>query len=219
MKKLFLLLVFITFTAIVFGCSNNKAEINSYKTEAVTVIKSYADGKGKGNYSDDNWIMICKVVDDSKKGIELSKNKQEVDAAVGTAKILIDQACGEIDDMSIQLSEGLRLEILNLYQSWALSEFGHDYPFKGIEYFIYYGKYNEFYVIIFTGWYFLFRQDDIDGLDFSHPGAGEIYAINDDFGGTLKEAYEEGYLTRSELEEINKIHDGIFNSEDGKLKK
>ena len=95
--------------------------------------------------------MICKAVLQGKEAIEVATSESAVDTAVATAKASIDRVDEEIGDMGIQTDDELRLKILNLYQSWAISEFGQSYPFKGDEYFIYYGQHNGFYVLKFAG--------------------------------------------------------------------
>ena len=107
----------------------------------------------------------------------------------------------------------IRLKILNLYRSLVLAEGGQaDGPL--LEHFSYYGQYSGFYVFKFEGWSWGFgpREEYIDGLNFSRPGLHEIYALKEGFKGTLEEAYDEGYLKRSELEKIHEIHVELLRS-------
>jgi len=180
--------------------------LNEYKETAKINLDSYIEEKGISNYYSDNWQEITFAVANGKEAIDAAKTKSAVDNAVANAISKIDQ----VYIIEIYPNDELRLHILDLYHSWAISEFGH-VPSSEAEHFIYYGQYNGFYVLKFTGWYFSYYTEFIDELEFSRPGVGEIYAISEGNSGTLKEIYEAQYLTRSELEEIHRIHNAIFN--------
>ena len=118
----------------------------------------------------------------------------------------------KIYESGLPLEDEERLAILELCHNWAEIEFDGLYSFKGKNTFTYYGQYNGFYILKFTAWTFgVIKEEIIDGLNFSRHGSEEIYAISDDIGKTLKEAYEEGYLTRNELKEIHKMHMNIMD--------
>lgn len=116
----------------------------------------------------------------------------------------------------LPLEDETRYAIYELYNNWLASKYGENsrlnYSLKEQILFTYYGQYNGFYILLFSGWMFgSCKEEIIDGLDFSRPGSGDIFAISDDIGKTLKEAYEEGFLTRKELKEIHYVHLNVFN--------
>lgn len=202
-KRLCLLSITFMMTFLLTACTQ---VLNEYKETAKINLDNYVEEKGISNYYSDNWQEITFAVTHGKKAINAAKTKSAVDIAVETAINSIDQ----VYVREFYPDDEHRLHILDLYHSWALSEYGY-VPSSEAEHFIYYGQYNDFYVLKFTGWYFSCYTEFIDELDFSRPGVGEIYAISEDVGGTLKEIYEVGYITRSELEEIHRIHNAIYH--------
>ncbi len=110
----------------------------------------------------------------------------------------------------ILISDEKKAEILNLYQSWALEEYGEDFPHKDKNYFTYYGKHSGFYVVAFNDVDEPYYDEYIGGLDFAHPGEGTFYAVSDKVCGTLNNVYEAGHLTKTNLQEIYDIHTTLF---------
>jgi hypothetical protein len=203
LKKTYL--ISMLFVVIIRFTTCYKVALSEYKEIAKATLEAYAESKGEENYYDDNWRYIRFIVSDGKVEIDAAKSISAVDEIVSKAIDTIDQEYA----IEIPLSDELRLHILDVYCTWATSQFGDNYP--KYDYFYYYGEYSGIHVIKFAGWCFSYITEDIDGLDFSRPCVSEIYAVSEDVGGTLKEIYEAGYLTRTELEAIHEVHSAIFH--------
>lgn len=217
MAKNMAVLAIMSIIAVLFiGCANNNIaasfdyELAEYRKTAKADIQTYADSKIQKEYTADNRISICNIVSETFRKIDSMQAKSDIHMITMTSKALIDSLDLQLIDQGVPINDELRLEVGNLYKSWAISMYGQDYPWKDTDSFLYYGRYKDFHVLKYTGWYFSYHKEYIGGLDFSYPGVGDIYVVSETIGGTLKDLFERGYLTQIELEEINRIHIAIF---------
>lgn len=90
-KMLSTVMVFIMVISLfmVAGCQQSN-ELAEYKAAAKTGIETYAEDKGRSNYSEGNWSAITGHVEDGKAAIDAATDKAQVDIAVGAAKQKID---------------------------------------------------------------------------------------------------------------------------------
>ncbi len=193
---------------MLFSLAACKTDIDlaSYKTDAKVAIQNYADAR-KGDFSSDDWTIVCNIVTMGKKTVDVAESKTDVNTVVNDTKNAIDEVEMERDD---GLNYEIRSEIINwsylyldLGQSNGVTR--EDIGSWWIDY--YYGQYNGFHIFHFRVWGFgLELETVIDNLSFKSRGTLEILAVKENCGMPLKELYEDGHITRADLEEIYKIH-------------
>ena len=89
--KIFNLIVVLIMMQGVFGLTGcNEISLVEYKTTKSTKLQEYADAKGRDNYTEDGWAVICKAVEDGKKAIEDATTKPAVTKAFNEATVVID---------------------------------------------------------------------------------------------------------------------------------
>jgi len=93
-----LLAVFMFSSCIVPDVPDNG--LAAYKTTAQAELEAYAESKGEGNYTAENWAAIEGFVADGKAAVDAAADRAGVDAAVAAAKEAIDD---------VSLKEELRL--------------------------------------------------------------------------------------------------------------
>ena len=89
MKKVSFMII-VVLLLMVFGltaCNNDT--LDAYKTVGKTAIETYAQER-KCNYSEDNWTVVCGIVEAGKTAIDEVKSKPAVDNAVATVIVEID---------------------------------------------------------------------------------------------------------------------------------
>ncbi|HPX84318.1 MAG TPA: hypothetical protein PLW60_03625 [Bacilli bacterium] len=69
------------------GCDNTN--LTDYKTVGKAAIETYAQER-KDNYCEDNWTMVCGIVDAGKQAVDDATSKAGIDTAVTTAKTAIN---------------------------------------------------------------------------------------------------------------------------------
>lgn len=190
------------------GCDN--ISLDEYKVTGKALIDAHVATKTQGDYSTDKWAELLNVAAEGRQAVEDATNKDAVDTAVEDTRKTIDEVEMERDD---GLDSEIRSEIINWSYLWL--ELGQeegvtleDIDSWWIDY--YYGQYSGFHVFHFRRWGFgTSIETIIDDLSFLTRGTLDIYAVKEDCGGTLKEIYENGYLTRADLEEIYEIHNNV----------
>lgn len=201
MKMILRLWIAIVMLFLLASCTTDPNLVN-YKSDANLTIQTYADTRIR-DFSPDNWTIVCNIVIEGRKTIDVAKSKNDVDAVVNNTINAIDEVEMERKD---RLNYKIRAEIINW--SYLYFDLGQnngvtreDVDSKWIDY--YYGQYNGFHILHFRGWGFgLELETVIDNLSFKSKETLEILAVKEDCGMTLKELYEDGYITRSDLEEI-----------------
>ncbi len=89
MKKISFI-VMVVFLLGVFGltaCNNDTLDV--YKTAGKADIETYAQER-KDNYCEDNWTVVCGIVETGKQEVGEAKSKEGVDAAISEAKTAIN---------------------------------------------------------------------------------------------------------------------------------
>jgi len=76
-------------------------ELAAYKNTAKTGLEAYAESKGEGNYTADNWAAIGGLVADGKDEIDAAANKPAVDTAVENAEQAIEDVPQKEEEMGI----------------------------------------------------------------------------------------------------------------------
>ena len=206
MIKKILRLWIVFFMLFLLSACNIDIDLVSYKADAKVAIQSYADSRQE-DFSSDNWTIVYNIVTEGKKAVDASESKIDVNIVVNYTKDAIDEVGIKRDD---GLNYDIRSEIINW--SYLFLDLGQnngitqeDIDSWWIDY--YYGQYNGFYVFHFRVWGFgLESETIIDNLSFRSRGTLEIFAVKENCGMTLKELYEDGYITRADLEEIFIIH-------------
>ncbi len=188
-------------------CNEKNLTCEEYKEFALAEIRTLAESKAQNAPE-----KITNILNISQIVINSAQSVHNIYSIKMTMLALLD-AIGSQLEKGIEISNETRGEILDEYANWAEANPNVHYTHIGDENFFFYGQYNGFYITMHNGWYGALHEEFIDGLDFSNPGTGEIYAVGSGIGGTLKEIYEQGYLTRAELEEIHKIHIRIYANE------
>lgn len=85
-KKLGVLFLVATMLFGIFSftaCNNDT--LDAYKTAGKTAIETYAQER-KDNYCEDNWTVVCGIVEVGKQAVDAAENKPTIDVAVSTAK-------------------------------------------------------------------------------------------------------------------------------------
>lgn len=91
-KKLKVLGIVAVMLLGVFGfVACNTDDLATYKVTKASEIQAYGDAKGHDNYSSKGWSVICQLVTDGKKAVEVASTKSQVDKAVEMAKTGIDR--------------------------------------------------------------------------------------------------------------------------------
>lgn len=206
MIKKFLRLWIAFLMLFLLAACNTDIDLVSYKTDAKLAIQTYADAR-QGDSSPDNWTIVCNIVTVGKKTVDTAESKTGVNIVVNDIKNAIDEVGMERDD---GLNYEIRSEIINW--SYLYLDLGQnngvtreDIGSWWIDY--YYGQYNGFHIFHFRVWGFgLESETVIDNLSFRSRGTLEILAVKENCGMTLKELYEDGHITRTDLEEIYIIH-------------
>jgi len=204
-KKILGLWIAIVMLFSLVAC-NTDNELVSYKTDAKLAIQSYADARQE-DFSLDNWTIVCNIVTAGKKTVDAAESKADVNTVINDTKYAIDE-------MKIERDDGLNYEIRSEIINWSYLylDLGQnngvtreDIDSWWIDH--YYGQYNGFHIFHFRVWGFgLESEMVIDSLSFRSRGTLEILAVKENCGMTLKELYEDGYITRTDLEEIYIIH-------------
>lgn len=106
MKKTQLSLVFLAVALIMVfslaACNNNT--LDAYKTAGKTAIETYAQ-EHKDSYCEDNWTVVCGIVEVAKTEIDNAKSKAVVDSAVTTAKTKINEVRKKEAGMKLSFEE------------------------------------------------------------------------------------------------------------------
>jgi hypothetical protein len=203
MKKIILVGIALIMLFSFVAC--NGVSLSRYKSDAKEEIGLYVGSESY--YTPENLELRRQIVEDGKNAIDKAKKKADVDSAVAMTMDKLNYIFS-----NTRIDPETRAEIDRLYIKW----FEPNNTIEEVSRWImdcYYGQYNDFYFFLFIGWGFLQKDVIIDGLSFSTHNSGGILAVKEDFGGTLEEVHENGYITRADLETIYEINNGTdFNA-------
>ena len=131
---------------------------------------------------------------------------------------VVNDTMNAIDKVEIKRYDGLNYKIWSEIINWNYLnlDFGQsddvmreDISKEWLDY--YYGQYNGFHIFHFRVWGFgVSHKIIIDNFSFITHGTSEIYAVRDDCGMTLNELYEEGHITRADLETIHITYSNLI---------
>ncbi len=194
-----------------YSVGNPEITLEEYKEIIKNEISAYAEGKGQENFAEEEWAKICEIVSVCNERIESETSKSTIYKLRIIAEALIEDTVAPLDMWGVPISDEERTEVLKLYSAMQKDIYGRCFAYDDNTKFYYYGRFNGFYILLFpSGWAFASSGEHIEGLDFSRGSYNSIYAIKNGACGELKDVYEQGYLTRRELEEIYRIHVAIF---------
>lgn len=90
MRKKIILLTFAIVACLSFLVGCNSVGLEKYKTAKSDELQAYADAKGKENYSEENWRMLCEAVATGKSAILDATTKSAVLTIFNNSKSAIN---------------------------------------------------------------------------------------------------------------------------------
>lgn len=89
MKKVSFMVMVVLLLGVFSLTACNNDTLDAYKNAGKTTIEVYAQ-EHKDNYSEVNWTVVCRIVEEGKTAVDEAKSKSAVDTAVATAIVEID---------------------------------------------------------------------------------------------------------------------------------
>ncbi len=109
-KKILRLWIALVMLFSLVAC-NTDFDLLTYKTDAKVAIQTYAVAR-QGDYSPDNWTIVCNIVTVGKKTVDVAESKTDVNTVVNDAK-------NAIDEVEMKRDDGLNTEIKKEIINWS----------------------------------------------------------------------------------------------------
>ena len=171
------------------GC--NDFDLSKYKEDKKAELETYAN-----EYNEEiHWSIIDSYLSDGKSQIEKLKTKKEIDDLIVNYKNMIDNIVG------------IEEKVKDAYLQLPIMADHPDATTKDVVITEFFGIYNGSYVAVLNDNYHTIFSEyivdlEIDGIDFSYSNGYAIRVWNNGVLYMLKDAYDQGILSRDNLERL-----------------